>query len=77
LKQSPLGHDCLKLAEDFLLKKNFTDAAQIAVWRSEAVREIEDAVSQVQREPSPNPFIEDWTALSSAHLREAHDKIGN
>src|SRR5665213_3207046 len=44
LKSSPLGNDCLKLAEEFLLQNKITDAAQIAVWRSEAIREIEEAV---------------------------------
>jgi pyruvate dehydrogenase E1 component alpha subunit/2-oxoisovalerate dehydrogenase E1 component alpha subunit len=77
LKKTPLGRDCLKLAEDYLLLRKMTDAAQIAVWRSEAQREIENAVSQTQREPAPNPFTEQWTAISSAHLRETHDQNGN
>jgi TPP-dependent pyruvate/acetoin dehydrogenase alpha subunit len=76
LKNSPLGQDCLKIAEEFLLQNKFTDAAQIAVWRSEAVREIEEAVSQVQREPAPDPFTENWSAISSEHLSETH-KNGN
>ena len=70
LKKSPLGGDCLKLAEEHLLKHKLIDAAQIAVWRSEAQREIEDAVAQVQREPAPNPFTEKWSAISSEHLDE-------
>ena len=70
LKKSPLGNDCLKHAEDHLLKNKLVDAAQIAVWRSEAHREIEDAVAQVQREPSPDPFVEKWSAISSEHLNE-------
>ena len=77
LKKSPMGRDCLKLAEDMLIKTNITDAAQIALWRSETHREIEDAVAQVQREPAPNPFTENWTAITSAHLRETHDQSGN
>jgi len=74
LKNSPLGRDCLKLAEDFLLHKKITDAAQIAVWRSEAIREIEDAVAQVQREPAPDPYEEKWSALSSEHLNELREQ---
>jgi pyruvate dehydrogenase E1 component alpha subunit/2-oxoisovalerate dehydrogenase E1 component alpha subunit len=74
LKNSPLGRDCLKLAEEFLLKNKVTDAAQIAVWRSEALREIEDAVSQAQREPLPDPFTENWSAISSEHLNETHEQ---
>jgi pyruvate dehydrogenase E1 component alpha subunit/2-oxoisovalerate dehydrogenase E1 component alpha subunit len=73
LKNSPLGRDCLKLAEEFLLQKKLADAAQIAVWRSEAVREIEDAVAQVQREPAPDPFAEEWSALSSENLIEGRE----
>ena len=73
LKNSPLGRDCLKLAEDFLLQEKITDAAQLAGWRSEAVREIEEAVAQAQREPQPDPFAEEWTALSSKKLAEGHE----
>src|SRR5208283_324269 len=72
LKNSPLGRDCMKVAEEFLLQNKFTDAAQIAVWRSGAIREIEEAVAQVQREPAPDPFAENWSAISSEHLNETH-----
>ena len=73
-KNSALGRDCLKVAEEFLLKNNFTDAAQLAVWRSEAIREIEEAVAQAQREPAPDPYQEKWSALSSKHLNELREE---
>jgi TPP-dependent pyruvate/acetoin dehydrogenase alpha subunit len=73
LKNSPVGRDCLKVAEEFLLQNKFADAAQIAVWRSGAIREIEEAVAQVQREPAPDPFTENWSAISSGHLSETHE----
>ena len=73
LKNSPLGRDCLKLAEEFLLQAKIADSAQLAVWRSEAIREIEDAVAQVQREPLPDPFAENWTALSTENLAEGRE----
>jgi pyruvate dehydrogenase E1 component alpha subunit/2-oxoisovalerate dehydrogenase E1 component alpha subunit len=73
-KNSTLGRDCLKMAEEFLLKNNFTDAAQLAVWRSEAIREIEEAVAQAQREPAPDPYEEKWSALSSEHLNELREE---
>ncbi len=77
LKNSPLGRDCLKVAEEFLLQNKFTDPAQIAVWRSESIREIEEAVAQVQREPAPDPFTENWSAISSEHLSETHEENGH
>jgi pyruvate dehydrogenase E1 component alpha subunit/2-oxoisovalerate dehydrogenase E1 component alpha subunit len=72
LKNSPLGRDCMKIAEETILQQKWTDAAQIAVWRSDALREIEEAVAQVQREPAPDPFAEEWTALSTKHLIEGN-----
>jgi pyruvate dehydrogenase E1 component alpha subunit/2-oxoisovalerate dehydrogenase E1 component alpha subunit len=74
IKNSPLGRDCLKVAEEFLLKKDFADAAQLAVWRSEAIREIEETVAQAQREPAPDPYEEKWSALSSEHLNELREQ---
>jgi len=73
-KTSALGRDCLKVAEEFLLQKNVADAAQLAVWRSEAIREIEEAVAQAQREPAPDPYEEKWSALSSEHLNELREQ---
>ena len=77
LKSSPLGRDCLKVTEEFLLRQKFADAAQLAAWRNEIVREIEEAVAKVQREPLPDPFAEDWRAIASKHLSETHEANGN
>jgi pyruvate dehydrogenase E1 component alpha subunit/2-oxoisovalerate dehydrogenase E1 component alpha subunit len=74
LKNSPLGRDCLKVAEEFLLRQKWTDAETLATWRSEIVSEIEEAVAQVRREPAPDPYDEKWLAISSAHLSELHDE---
>ena len=74
LKCSPLGRDCLKVAEEHLVQRDWADAAAIAVWRNEAARKIEETVAQVQREPLPDPYAEDWCALASRHLSEVHDE---
>src|SRR5471030_302393 len=74
IKNSPLGRDCLKIAEEFVLRQKWTDAATLAAWRGEIVSEIEEAVGQVQREPAPDPFTENWSAISSEHLSETHDE---
>jgi pyruvate dehydrogenase E1 component alpha subunit/2-oxoisovalerate dehydrogenase E1 component alpha subunit len=73
LKNSPLGRDCLKLAREYLLRQKWTDHTQMGVWQTEAVHEIEHAVAQVQREPAPDPFAENWTALSTEHLIEGRE----
>jgi hypothetical protein len=46
----------------------------LAALRGEIVREIEEAVAQVQREPTPDPFTEDWRAISTGHLNEGQEK---
>ena len=73
LKNSPLGRDCLKVAEEILLRQKWTDAVQLATWRSQVIHEIEEAVAQVQREPAPDPFAEKWIALASEDLVEGHE----
>jgi TPP-dependent pyruvate/acetoin dehydrogenase alpha subunit len=77
MKNSQLGRDCLKVAEEFLLRQKWTDAATLATWRGEIVHEIEEAVAKVQREPAPDPFTENWSAISSGHLSELHQEDGN
>jgi pyruvate dehydrogenase E1 component alpha subunit/2-oxoisovalerate dehydrogenase E1 component alpha subunit len=74
LKNSLLGRDCLKVAEEFLFHQKWTDAATLATWRSKIVSEIEEAVAQVRREPAPDPYDEKWLAISSTYLSELHDE---
>lgn len=73
LKQSPLGRDCLKVAEDLLRQEGWADAAAVERWRREAMATVDEAVAKVQREPAPDPYHEDWCALASRHLRETHE----
>ena len=70
LKASPLGRDCLKVAEAEALREGWADTSTIAAWRSEAIENVDLAVAQVQREPSPDPYKEDWRVLASQSLSE-------
>lgn len=72
LRQSPLGRDCLKLAEETVLREGWADLEKINQWRSEATRQVEEAVATVQREPTPDPYQENWCPLASKHLTEVH-----
>jgi len=73
LKASPIGRDCLKVAEEELRQHGWATPADLAAWRSEAARKVEEAVATVQREPGPDPFKENWCALSSKHLAEGFE----
>jgi acetoin:2,6-dichlorophenolindophenol oxidoreductase subunit alpha len=73
LKQSPVGRDCLKVAEGYLLDRNWADAQTLAAWRNEMAQQVEESVAKVQREPGPDPYKEEWCALASKHLSEGYD----
>jgi pyruvate dehydrogenase E1 component alpha subunit/2-oxoisovalerate dehydrogenase E1 component alpha subunit len=75
LKQSAVGRDCLDVAGEQLLDAGWADAKSIETWRVEAAGKIEEAVAKVQREPAPDPYKEDWYALSSKHLNEGHGML--
>jgi len=72
LKNSQLGRDCLKIAEESLLQQKWLDESRLAAMRAEVIRDIEEAVDQVRREPTPDPFAEEWQAIASEHLSELH-----
>lgn len=70
LKQSPQGRDCLKTAEEFLVRQKWARPEAIETWRKEEGLKIEEAVAKVQREPGPDPYKEDWCALASKKLND-------
>jgi acetoin:2,6-dichlorophenolindophenol oxidoreductase subunit alpha len=74
LKSSLLGRDCMKVAEGFLLNQEWITAATLTEWRTETTQKVEEAVAKVQREPAPDPFAENWIALSTKHLAEAQQE---
>jgi len=70
LKQSSVGQDCLKLAENFLLEQTWANTTDIELWRNDATQQVEEAVAIAQREPAPDPNTEDWCALATRHLSD-------
>lgn len=74
LKSHTDYRDCLKAAEEEMIKRGWSNPETIAIWRSEASRKVEEAVAQAQREPTPDPYKEDWCALASRHLSEGQSQ---
>jgi TPP-dependent pyruvate/acetoin dehydrogenase alpha subunit len=70
LKKSSVGRDCLKVAEEHLLREGWADAKGVLALRQRAALEVDEAVATVQREPAPDPYKENWCALKSRHLSE-------
>ncbi len=75
VKLSPLGCDCLKLAEEKMKEEAFANAAEIQGWRTQAAREVEEAVAVAQHDPQPDPYSERWQALATQHLAEFSTEI--
>jgi TPP-dependent pyruvate/acetoin dehydrogenase alpha subunit len=73
LKSQALGRDCLKLSEEYLEQRNWAGPSDFSAWRAEAVQQVEEAVAKVQRERAPDPFEENWIALSEKHLGEGNE----
>ncbi len=72
LKRSHLGRDCLQVAENYLLERQWFTAEAIAQKRDQINRQINDVVSNVQQEKGPDPYAEDWRALATAHLVDGY-----
>jgi pyruvate dehydrogenase E1 component alpha subunit/2-oxoisovalerate dehydrogenase E1 component alpha subunit len=77
LKESPLGRDCLRVAEMFLLRRGWANADGIRDYRAHAALEVDQAIAVVQRESGPDPFKENWCALASRHLSERFETPGS
>ncbi len=70
LRQSALGRDCLRLAEQRFLGEGWADAHTLQQWQLDAQEQIDTAVATTMREPLPDPNEEDWCALASRHLKD-------
>lgn len=70
LKSGSAGQDCLRVAEARAIEGGFASEAQLQDMRKEITLTIEAAVAQVQQEPAPDPYQEDWCALASRDLRD-------
>ena len=76
VKCSPVGRDCLKVSEAYLVEQGWATTGDLSMWRTQTVQRVEETVAQVQREAGPDPYREDWCALASRHLAEGHTTTG-
>jgi TPP-dependent pyruvate/acetoin dehydrogenase alpha subunit len=70
LRASELGRDCLRLAEDHLLRTGWASAEELKQWCEEAAQQVDEAVATTLRESPPDPNDEDWCALSTRSLAD-------
>lgn len=70
LRKGASGKDCLEIAENQMLEHSWVCKDELAQWKQEATEEVQAAVAVAQKEPKPNPFKENWSAISTHELRE-------
>jgi acetoin:2,6-dichlorophenolindophenol oxidoreductase subunit alpha len=59
------GRDCIEVAIRQLAEGGIATVEEMAVWQDEISEEVQRAVAQAQQEPLPDPYKENWTALST------------
>ena len=64
-RQGHYGRDCLEVAVRQLREKGITTVDEIVGWRDQAAEEVQRAVAQAQQEPGPDPYRDDWAAIST------------
>ena len=66
------GQDCIEVAMRQLLENHFASTDEIIAWQDQIADEVQRAVAQAQQEAVPDPYQEDWTALSTRFPLDQH-----
>ena len=62
LKKEYANKDPLAVAERQLLERGWISEEENAAWKHEAIEEVQSAVAKAQREPEPDPYVENWNS---------------
>jgi pyruvate dehydrogenase E1 component alpha subunit/2-oxoisovalerate dehydrogenase E1 component alpha subunit len=65
LRAGHIGRDCVEVAVRQLEETGCLAPGEVAAWQREIAEEVQRAVAQAQQEPAPDPYREDWSALST------------
>ncbi len=59
------GRDCIEIAMRQLVEMGAATPEQIMGWQESIAADVQRAVAQAQQEAGPDPYREDWSALST------------
>ena len=68
IKRQPFAQDCLTRTEKTIADLELADAETVQLWRDNAAKQVEDAITQAQTEAAPDGEKEDWCAMSVREL---------
>jgi TPP-dependent pyruvate/acetoin dehydrogenase alpha subunit len=69
-RKGPASNDCLGVAERRIIDEAWMSEKDLKEWYTESRGKVDQAVAKVSKEPTPDPFKENWQALSSVDLVE-------
>lgn len=64
LRATKLGQDCLEIGAREAIEAGLVNSEELETWKEEVAEEVQEAVAVAQREPKPDPYQDDWQALS-------------
>lgn len=65
IRSGHYGRDCIEVAMRQLVEHNLATVDEILAWQDQFADEVQRAVAQAQQEDVPDPYQENWTALST------------
>lgn len=65
LRNSHYGRDCIDLAMTQLIEYRIATDMEIRSWQDQCSADVQRAVAQAQQEATPDPYREDWCAIST------------
>ncbi|GEP41917.1 thiamine pyrophosphate-dependent dehydrogenase E1 component subunit alpha [Brevifollis gellanilyticus] len=72
-KHTHEGRDCLAVAQRQAVEHGWLTEKDVLDMQQDAKREVEQAMGLVMKEPAPDPYRENWQALSTAWLVEGQE----
>jgi pyruvate dehydrogenase E1 component alpha subunit/2-oxoisovalerate dehydrogenase E1 component alpha subunit len=65
LRKGHYGRDCIEVAMRQLVEHQIASVDEILTWQDQFAEEVQRAVAQAQQEAAPDPYHEEWSALST------------
>lgn len=70
VRTSHYGRDCMEVGKEQLIERGWLTEAELTEWEQTAKRGVQEAVTTAQKEEAPDPYKEDWCALSRGSYRD-------
>ena len=75
VKKGPLSKDCLIAAENTIRNNGWQSEDELKQTRESLQRDVDKAISQATHEAAPDPYRENWNALSTDWLAESWEVL--